>query len=79
MTAAKIAITLPERQLAHIRRAVRTGKASSVSGYIAKALDEQEQRESLRALVRDLIEEHGKPSRKETAWAKRVLGRSHGA
>ncbi|HEY4158842.1 MAG TPA: hypothetical protein VGM29_12125 [Polyangiaceae bacterium] len=38
MIAAKIAITLPQEQLARIRRAVRSGRASSVSGYIANVL-----------------------------------------
>src|SRR4051812_21413041 len=42
MTAAKIAITLPREQLAKVRRAVRSGEASSVSGYIAGALAEKE-------------------------------------
>jgi Arc/MetJ-type ribon-helix-helix transcriptional regulator len=74
MTAAKIAITLPEEQLERARTAVRTGRADSVSGYITRALVEQERRESLQALLRDLIIEHGKPTKKETAWARRALG-----
>jgi Arc/MetJ-type ribon-helix-helix transcriptional regulator len=76
MTAAKIAITLPREQLAKVQRAVRSGEASSVSGYIAGALAEKEQRESLRALVDDLKAEHGAPNKREVAWAKRALARS---
>jgi hypothetical protein len=79
MTAAKIAITLPPEQLARVRRAVRSGQAESVSGYIARVLDEHEQRESLRKLVSDLIEEHGRPTKQEEAWARRVLARRHRA
>jgi Arc/MetJ-type ribon-helix-helix transcriptional regulator len=75
MTAAKIAITLPEEQLARVRRAVRAGKAASVSGYITQALAEQERQESLQTLVRDLIAEHGEPTRQEAAWARRALAR----
>ena len=75
MTAAKIAITLPEEQVARVRRAVRAGLADSVSGYIARALSEQERRESLHAIVRDLIDQFGEPTQKETAWAKRALAR----
>lgn len=75
MTAAKIAITLPQQQLAQVRRAVRAGKAESVSGYIANALSAQERQELLRDLVQDLIAEHGAPTRAEAAWAKRVLAR----
>ena len=75
MTAAKIAITLPREQLAKVQRAVRGGEASSVSGYIAAALAEKEQRESLRSLVDELKAEHGAPNKREIAWAKRALSR----
>lgn len=75
MTAAKIAITLPEQQLARVRRAGRAGRADSVSGYIARVWGEHERHESLQALVRDMIAEHGKPTRKDGAWARRVLER----
>jgi len=75
MTAAKIAITLPPGQLARVRRAVRSGQAESVSGYIAQVLAEHEERESLRKLVEDLIAEHGEPTKEERAWARRALGR----
>src|SRR5690606_29804104 len=45
---------LPERggeQLARVRRAVRSGLADSMSGYIARVLEEHQQRESLHKLV----------------------------
>ncbi|GEM_PF-404880 len=75
MTAAKIAITIPPEQLARVRRAVRSGHAESVSGYIARVLEEHQQHESLQKLVADLIEEHGMPTKREEAWARRVLAR----
>jgi Arc/MetJ-type ribon-helix-helix transcriptional regulator len=73
MTTTKIAITLPEEQLARVNRAVKAGRADSVSGYITRALVEQEREESLRSLVRDLIAQHGEPTQQEKLWAKRVL------
>lgn len=73
MTAAKIAITLPPEQLARAKQAVQSGRAESVSAFIVKALVEQEQEDSLQALVDDLIAEHGEPSAEDRAWAKRVL------
>jgi Arc/MetJ-type ribon-helix-helix transcriptional regulator len=73
MTTTKIAITLPEEQLARVNRAVRAGRADSVSGYITQALAEQEREESLRTLVRDLIAQHGMPTQQDKKWAKRVL------
>ncbi len=75
MTTSKIAITLPEEQLKRVHREVRAGRADSVSGYIARVLAEQERRESLRELLRDLIAEHGEPKQQDIRWAKRALGR----
>jgi antitoxin ParD1/3/4 len=74
MTAAKIAITLPRPLLAKVKGAVRRGRASSVSAFVSDALEARVREDSLAALVRDLIAEHGKPSRADEAWAKRVLG-----
>jgi hypothetical protein len=40
---------------------------------IARVLAEHEKRESLRALVRDLIERYGAPTAKDIKWAERAL------
>jgi hypothetical protein len=66
MTKSKIAITLPKDQLARVHQEVRAGRANSVSGYIARVLAEHEKSESLRALLRDLIEQHVEPTVKDT-------------
>lgn len=73
MTRSKIAISLPTEQLARIHREIKAGRADSVSGYITRVLEEQGQRESLRELLRDLIAQHGEPSRKDIQWAERAL------
>ena len=78
MTKSKIAISLPKNQIARVHREVRAGRAGSVSGYIARALAEQARRESLRELLRDLIEHHGEPRAKDIKWAERVLERQRG-
>jgi len=75
MTTAKIAISLPKHQLARVHREVRAGRADSVSGYIASVLAEQERRDSLRTLLRDLIEQHGEPASEDFKWAERMLSR----
>jgi hypothetical protein len=75
MTRAKIAITLPKDQLARVHREVRAGRADSVSGYIARVLAEQEKRDSLRALLRDLIAQHGEPAAGDVKWAESMLPR----
>jgi hypothetical protein len=69
----KIAISLPKDQLARVHREIRAGRADSVSGYIAGVLAEHDKRESLRVLVRDLIEQYGEPAAKDIKWAERAL------
>jgi hypothetical protein len=75
MTRAKIAISLPKHQLARVHREVRAGRADSVSGYIARVLEEHEKRESLRALLSDLIKQHGEPGAEDIKWAERALAK----
>ena len=79
MTAAKIAITLPPEQLARAKRAVRSGRAESVSAYIVRALVQQDREAELQALVDDLVSQHGEPTAQENAWARRVLRRKRKA
>jgi hypothetical protein len=78
MTRSKIAISLPKDQLARVHREIRAGRAESVSGYIARVLAEHEKRESLRALLRDLIEQYGEPAKKDIEWAERALAPRRG-
>ena len=78
MTRSKIAISLPKDQLDRVHREVRAGRADSVSGYITRVLAEHDERESLRALLRDLIEQHGAPGAKDIEWAERVLAPRRG-
>lgn len=78
MTKSKIAISLPRDQLARVQREVRAGRAESVSGYITRVLTEQEKGESLRALVRDLVEQAGAPRAEDIKWAERALAPRRG-
>ena len=78
MTRSKIAISLPNDQLIKVHREVKAGRASSVSGYIARVLAEHERRESLQALLRDLVEQYGEPGAKDVKWAERVLAPRRG-
>jgi hypothetical protein len=73
MTRSKIAISLPTEQLMKLKREVRAGRAGSVSGYIARVLEENGKRESLAALVRDLVRQYGEPASEDVEWAKRAL------
>lgn len=78
MTRSKIAISLPRDQLARVHREVRAGRADSVSGYISHVLAEHGKCESLRVLLRDLIDQYGEPAAKDVKWAERVLAPRRG-
>jgi len=79
MTVAKIAITLPAEQLTRVKRAVRDGRAESVSAYITRAVIDQGREETLTDLLSELIQKHGPPTKKEREWARRVLERGRQA
>ncbi|MDT7539991.1 MAG: hypothetical protein QOI82_3576 [Actinomycetota bacterium] len=69
----KIAISLPDDQVAALKRAAAEGRAPSVSALISEALSEKFQRESLASLVADIIAEDGPPSAADYAWADEAL------
>ena len=78
MTRSKIAISLPKDLLARVHREIRAGRADSVSGYIARVLAVEERRESLRVLLRDLVEQYGEPAAKDLIWAEGALAPPRG-
>ncbi len=67
-------MTLPPEQVKAAKRAVKEGRAPSVSEYVAEALARQERVDSLTALLEELVAEHGEPSTADYAWARRALG-----
>ncbi|MFT4035062.1 MAG: hypothetical protein QM679_05770 [Patulibacter sp.] len=71
---AKIAVSLPDEQVAAIRRAVEQGRAASVSGFISAAVARAEQEDSLSALLDDLDRELGPVGDEARAWADKALG-----
>lgn len=72
----KIAVSLPEEQVAAARRAVATGRAPSVSAYVADALARAERENSLAELLADLDRELGEPSAAAHTWADQELRRT---
>lgn len=70
----KIAVSLPDEQVAAIRRAVRAGRAASVSGFISGAIARAEREDSLAGLLDDLDRELGPPGAEDYAWADKALG-----
>ncbi len=75
MTVAKITISLPDVALRKARAAVRAGEASSVSAYIAAAVEEKHEADDLRNMLAEMADETGGPlTRAERARARRDLG-----
>ncbi|HET8583694.1 MAG TPA: hypothetical protein VFL65_10595 [Jatrophihabitans sp.] len=70
----KIAVSLPDADVAAARRAVAAGRAPSVSAYIAEAIARRERQESLTELLDDLDRELGAPSAADYRWADKALG-----
>lgn len=70
----KIAVSLPDEQVAAARKAVAEGRAASVSAYVAEALAQRRADEDLAELLDDLDAEYGAPAAEHYAWARRALG-----
>ena len=60
------------------RTRTAAGIVLDAGALIALALQEQEKRESLRALLRDLIEQYGEPAGEDIKWAERALASRRG-
>ena len=74
MTRQKIAITLPEEQVAAARQAVAEGRAASVSAYISQALARRDADEEMAETIAEIYAESGQPTEEDRLWARRVLG-----
>jgi len=73
---AKIAVSLPAELVEQAQRAVAEGRATSVSAYVAEALEQKSKLDDLASLLEEMLAESGGPlTRREIAEADRVLGR----
>ena len=76
MTTTKIAVSLPAGLVEQARRAVAEGRSSSVSAYVARALEEQTKLDDLASLLDEMLAETGGPlTAAERRAADRALGR----
>ena len=57
----KIVVSLPDDLVAHARDAVRAGRATSVSAYVAAALTDRARLERLELLLDEMLDETGGP------------------
>jgi hypothetical protein len=75
MTSAKVAISLPVMVLADARRAVRAGRAGSLSAYVADSIAERVKLDELESLLSEMLLETGGPLKAhERRWADTALG-----
>jgi Arc/MetJ-type ribon-helix-helix transcriptional regulator len=74
-TTAKLAISLPVALAQKARRAVRSGRAASVSAYIAEALEQKVEKDDLAVLLDEMLAEAGGPlTAAERRRAEQELG-----
>ncbi len=79
MNKAKVAVAVPVPLLEVARRAVRSGRARSVSAYVSAALEEKAKLDDLSALLDELLAASGGPlTDAERRRAKDALGLSGG-
>lgn len=72
---AKIAVSLPKHVAERARRAVRDGRAESVSAYVTAALEEKVKLDELSTLLQEMLAESGGPlTAAERRAADRALG-----
>ena len=75
MNTERIAISLPGALVEQARKAVRKGRAQSVSAYVAAALEEKSKLDELEELLREMLAESGGPlSAREREAADAALG-----
>ena len=78
-TMKKIAVSVPRQLAPQARRAVPKGRATSVSAYVASALDENAKLDDLAALLDEMLAESGGPlSPAEVRAADRAIGAGAG-
>lgn len=76
MTTSKIAVSLPTELVQQAQRAVAAGRATSVSAYVARALEEQAKLDDLASLLEEMLAETGgQLTAAERKAADRALGR----
>jgi Arc/MetJ-type ribon-helix-helix transcriptional regulator len=59
MTKAKIAVTLPPALVTRAQDAVREGRASSISAYVASALEEKAKLDDLEKMLDEMLAQTG--------------------
>jgi len=59
MTSVKVAVSIPRETFQRAKRAVRRGRAASLSAYVTAALEQKATLDDLDALLDEMLEESG--------------------
>ena len=70
----RVTVTVDEEAVRAAEAAVAAGRAPSVSAWVATAMADRAQRESLADVLAEIRAELGPATDEETAWARSVLG-----
>ncbi len=70
----KIAVSLPDDLVQAARQAVAEGRATSVSAFVADAMQQRGRFDGLAELLAEMEADAGPPSQADRAWARRALG-----
>ncbi len=70
----RLTVTVDEETAGVAEAAVAAGRATSVSAWVASAMAERAQHESLTDVLAQIRAELGPATDEETAWARSVLG-----
>ena len=74
-TYTKFAVSMPSRVAEGARRAVRKGRAASLSAYVAEAVADKLAQDDLASLIEEMLAETGGPmTAAERREAERALG-----
>lgn len=71
---ARVTVTVDAGAVRAAEAAVAAGRAPSVSAWVASAMADRAQRESLATVLAEIRAELGPATDEETAWARSVLG-----
>lgn len=74
MTSMKVAVSLPRETFQRAKRAVRRGRAASLSAYVTAALDQKATFDELDELLNEMLDETGGPmTRAEEKEVDRII------
>ncbi len=71
----KITVALTPSVVQRARKAVKAGRARSLSALVNALLDEQLRRDELTVLFNEWDDERGPPSAEDQSWARALLDR----